>query len=74
MSFQEDQNTNPKFLQGMDFKREGKTRMAVTGIWPASVSATASYFDALPTLSPVFVRVGESQAKCRVLTASSLGN
>ena len=52
MSFQEDQNANFEFLQAMDFKREGKTGMAVTGIWPASVSATASYFNALP--SPPF--------------------
>ncbi len=29
-------------LQAMDFKREGKTGMAVTGIWPASVSPSAS--------------------------------
>ena len=72
MSFQVDQNAHFEFLQAMDFKREGKTGMAVTGIWPASVSATVSYFSAPP--SPLIPRVGESQPKCRVLTASSLGD
>ncbi len=33
-------------LQAMDFKREEKAGMAVTGIWPASVSLSASFVSA----------------------------
>lgn len=44
-----------EIIQAMDFKREGKTGMAVTGIWPASVSHTVFSAFALRVL----------QHKCR---------
>ena len=58
-----------KSLKAMDFKREGKTGMAVTGIWPASVSPIP-----LPSLLHPRNPCRGIRGRNAVLIAHSLGN